>query len=524
MLIKNINQKSADSAKSIFQINSTLLDIKYTNSSLMVKFVLMVIITALSLRGSSTNIYVAKTGTNSNTGKFNSPFSTIQKGLDVAKAGDTVLVKGGIYQEYVLFPKNGNKGKPIVLKNYAKDTVTIDAQNTRVFCVNADMKNYISIIGINCINANNYAIRFSNCSNVIIENCRVSSSTKSASAEAIIITNSARKTKYIIKNCYTNNASDGICIWGEVTNVLIQNCETENSFYSGISVHAIPDDSIVSPHHIIIDGVYSHNNGWAGIGVRNTVDITIRNSHVANNGSTGIQLERNCYNSVIEDNISEYNSRSHKFETGIWIFNSTNSIVRRNIMRGNQTGLRVWSMKNFKAYYNLIINNNFRPNQTTENTSGADFRESTGKFQNNVLYGNCASNSKLGSLHVFPQGKCNISFNNNIIMNDGSAKDMVFDQADGSKVLCDFNLIFNDKRPVKVKIKENIYTWSTYKTKSNQDVHSINVDPKFISPGNGNFKLQLSSPAINAGMDVGLTHDYIGNPIFGLPDLGAIEY
>jgi len=524
MLIKYLNQENVDFAKSRFQIHSILLGIEHTIPSLMFKFVLVVIIIIWSLKVSSTNIYVAKTGTNSNTGTLNSPILTIQKGLNVAKAGDTVFVKGGIYQEYVLFPKNGNKGKPIVLKNYAKDTVTIDAQNTRVFCVNADEKNYISIIGINCNNANNYAIRFRNCSNVIIENCRVSSSTKSASAEAIIITKKKKKTNYIIKNCYTNNASDGICIWGEVTNVLIQNCETENSFYSGISVHAIPDDSIVSPHQIIIDGVYSHNNGSAGIGVRNTVNITIRNSHLAYNGSTGVQLERNCYNSIIEDNISEYNSRSHKFETGIWIFNSTNSIVRRNIMRGNQTGLRIWSMKNFQAYYNLIINNNYRPNETTENTSGADFRESTGKFQNNVLYGNSASNSKLGSLHVFPQGKSNISFNNNIIMNDGSTKDVVFNQGDGSNVFCDFNLIFNDKRPVKVKIKENIYTWSTYKSKSNQDVHSLNVDPKFISAANSNFKLQLSSPAINAGVKVGLTHDYIGNPIVGLPDIGAFEY
>lgn len=524
MLIKCFNQKSADLAKSRSQMNSILLDIEHTINALMFQLVLVVALSTWSIAGLSANIYVAKTGNNSNTGTFNSPFLTIQKGLDVAKAGDTVLIQGGIYQEYVLFPKSGIKGKPIILKNFKQETVTVDAQNTRTYCINGDSKEYIGINGINAINANNYGIRFANCSNITIDNCRVSSQAKSKSVEAILITNSIRRSNYTIKNCYTNNASDGICIWGEVTNVLIQNCETENSYYCGISVHAIPDDSIVSPHQIIIDRVYSHNNGWAGIGVRNTVNITIRKSHIAYNGSTGIQLERNSYNSLIEDNVSEYNSRSHNFETGIWIYNSANSIVRRNIMRGNQTGLRVWSMKNFQAYYNLIINNNFRPNETTENTSGADFRESTGKFQNNVLYGNSASNSKLGSLHVFPQGKCNISFNNNIIMNDGSTKDVVLNQSDGSNVFCDFNLIFNDKRPVKVKIKENIYGWIAYKAKSNQDVHSINVDPKFMSSVKGDFKLQLSSPAINAGVEVGLTHDYIGNQIVGLPDIGAFEY
>jgi len=523
MLIKYLNQENVDFAESRFQIHSILLGIEHTIPSLMFKFVLVVIIIIWSLKVSSTNIYVAKTGTNSNTGTFNSPFLTIQKGLDVAKAGDTVLVQGGIYLEYVTFKNSGTIENPIVLTNYANEVVTIDAQHIRSYCIYSKLKDYISVIGLEAVNAANYEIKFTNCSNILLENCRASNSTKSRTVENILFENTTRKNNYIIKNCHTNNGSNGIAIWGMTTNTLIQNCEVENSYYTGIVVTSLTDTAS-SPHKTVIDGVYSHNNGRSGIGTRIVVDVIIRNSHLSYNDATGIQIEAYSYNSIVEDNLCEYNSRKSEFETGIWIFNSTNSIVRRNIMQGNQTGLRIWSMKNFQAYYNLIINNNYRPNETTENTSGADFRESTGKFQNNVLYGNSASNSKLGSLHVFPQGKCNISFNNNIIMNDGSTKDVVFNQGDGSNVFCDFNLIFNDKRPVKVKIKENIYTWSTYKAKSNQDVHSINVDPKFISAANSNFNLQISSPAINAGVEVGLTHDYIGNPIVGLPDIGAFEY
>jgi len=54
-------------------------------------------------------------------------------------------------------------------------------------------------------------------------------------------------------------------------------------------------------------------------------------------------------------------------------------------------------------------------------------------------------------------------------------------------------------------------------------------DPLFTD-GSGNyslatdFMLQPSSPAINAGVNVGLTTDYAGNPIVGLPDIGAYEY
>ena len=50
------------------------------------------------------------------------------------------------------------------------------------------------------------------------------------------------------------------------------------------------------------------------------------------------------------------------------------------------------------------------------------------------------------------------------------------------------------------------------------------TDPLFTSPTTGGFTLQATSPCINAGMDVGLTQDYAGNPIVGLPDIGAYEY
>lgn len=49
-------------------------------------------------------------------------------------------------------------------------------------------------------------------------------------------------------------------------------------------------------------------------------------------------------------------------------------------------------------------------------------------------------------------------------------------------------------------------------------------NPLFTNAATGDFTLQAGSPAINAGVDVGLTHDILGNEIEGLPDIGAIEY
>jgi len=54
---------------------------------------------ALTARGaSSSEYYVAPTGNDSNPGTMTSPFATIQRGHDVAAAGDTVWIRGGTYR------------------------------------------------------------------------------------------------------------------------------------------------------------------------------------------------------------------------------------------------------------------------------------------------------------------------------------------------------------------------------------------------------------------------------------------
>jgi uncharacterized repeat protein (TIGR01451 family) len=43
-------------------------------------------------------------------------------------------------------------------------------------------------------------------------------------------------------------------------------------------------------------------------------------------------------------------------------------------------------------------------------------------------------------------------------------------------------------------------------------------------PGAGDYQLASTSPALNAGLNVGLTADMLGNPVAGSPDFGAYEY
>ncbi|MFD2115756.1 S-layer homology domain-containing protein [Paenibacillus yanchengensis] len=58
-------------------------------------------------------------------GNNSGPFKTIQKAADVAVAGDTVFIRGGVYEEEVIPKNSGTANNRIVFEPYNKEKVTI---------------------------------------------------------------------------------------------------------------------------------------------------------------------------------------------------------------------------------------------------------------------------------------------------------------------------------------------------------------------------------------------------------------
>ncbi len=81
---------------------------------------LWVILTAVSIVtvASAKTYHVATDGSDEHPGSRTAPLRTIQKAADAARAGDTILVRGGVYRESVVLRFSGQKGKLIMLKNY----------------------------------------------------------------------------------------------------------------------------------------------------------------------------------------------------------------------------------------------------------------------------------------------------------------------------------------------------------------------------------------------------------------------
>jgi hypothetical protein len=69
----------------------------------------------------------------------------------------------------------------------------------------------------------------------------------------------------------------------------------------------------------------------------------------------------------------------------------------------------------------------------------------------------------------------------------------------------------------------NLYMGTVSSISNNGGSHRIyHIDPQLKSATD--YRLKSSSPCKNAGVDVGLTTDFLGKPIRGLPDIGAYEY
>ena len=75
----------------------------------------------------STTWYVSTAGSNANSGKLTSPFQTIQHAADMAHAGDTVDIMGGVYHETVTVHNSGSASAGrITFQPYNSQPVTID--------------------------------------------------------------------------------------------------------------------------------------------------------------------------------------------------------------------------------------------------------------------------------------------------------------------------------------------------------------------------------------------------------------
>lgn len=236
---------------------------------------------------------------------------------------------------------------------------------------------------------------------------------------------------------------------------------------------------------------------------------------------------------VIEGNYIENTGTAIEFWTSVHPMR--NMIVRHNFIKDIKKkriteghGIAISGVNNasfgqrtgFQVYGNIIMN--------TEGSGISSNNKDLVKVYHNVIY-----NSEYGLRFAVTGAPLAADVHNNIVAHP---RQMFF------LVVADTKVPWED-----VSWDHNIY-WSAsgqtamfgtiltprlgftaYQNTLGWDEHSLMADPSFVSSlpqSPGDFKLRSDSPAIDAGTDVGVAFDFVGNPIPSgdAPDIGAYEY
>ncbi len=470
--------------------------------------------------------YVAPTGDDANPGTEAAPWRTIQHAADSVGPGDTVLIRGGVYQETVAINVSGTADNFITFQSYPGETAVLDG--TPFSSPDGD-------IGLQIVDQSYVAIQ-----GLEIRNYKTT--TPNAVPMGLYVGGASRHIRLLNNEIHHIESSapvdanllgadaHGLAVYGDAADP-IQDITIEGNHLHDLilgSSEALAVNGNVDGFTIRGNTVHDVNNiGIVMIGFEGTApnpaDDRARNSLVSQNivynvdsaanpayggdksadgiyvdGGTQIVIERNT---VYHTNIGMEVTSEHSGGDGSYV------IVRNNLLYLNEvTGLGIggYDAQRGSAHHVQILNNTFFQNDTLQWGNGEiliqhDVHDNV--IKNNIFYANGQS-----------------LFFGNIFSNNVNNT-------------VDYNLYFAPDGVDSAQWQWNNVTYTgfdAYRAAAGNDAHSLFADPRFTDAAAFDFNLQADSPAVAAGETLADNGDvdFAGNPRSqnGAIDMGALEF
>jgi hypothetical protein len=230
-------------------------------------------------------------------------------------------------------------------------------------------------------------------------------------------------------------------------------------------------------------------------------NITVRNlSFLANEAISCIYfLGQTCENILIE------NCEFVGSENGVRIIDGKNVIIKYNVFQNKSDAIYTYA-ENTEVYYNI-----FQSNNTAVNVASY---LSNAKIYNNVFYDNAQGiAATYADLVIY----------NNIFYLTRSGDMAINNKMD--HMVSDHNIFYPEQQGFITMAGKAYGSLKEYQQTEGLDLNSFTQDPLFLDVYNRNFELLPESPAIDAGLNVGIGFDFLGLavPHGGAPDIGSIE-
>ena len=491
----------------------------------------------------ATNHYIATTGDDSTgDGTSGNPWKTLSYACSqVVISGDSIIVGTGTFIETTNSNLSvgvniiGQGATSVIQANYSAATEFNALIVLRSLSEGTDGNQTISNLKLDGNSlTGKYAIMVAARSNVKIHDCTfIDFSDWGITFSANTDNSDSEPTSYATGNEFYNN--------------IITNCAKYDSGGRGELQIAGQLGILIYDNNMNQSGRGSGNNGWPIKGTGYNEAVKIYNNTLTKDPYDGVTFDfvielwgisnggHQIYNNIISGNTDLNDMYKGTYDYSVWFHNNTvgpdtksvnneagfelegdceNVIIEKNTFKNLDISI-LFQHSTTKYIKDVHIRYNIAKNARLTSTGGSGTPICRDIYiQNNTLNG--ASSDGIGIEAIGTYSHWELT--NNIITNNTRSSVTFYMASAGATI--DSVLVYNNIMYGNGNSDNLRYSGIT--PTNVIEVSTIKSDPLFTS--STNFVLLNGSPAINAGVDVGLTTDYLGNSIMGLPDIGAYEY
>ena len=447
--------------------------------------------------------YVAPTGNDSNAGTQASPWRTIQHAANAARAGSTVNVRGGIYEELVSINASGDASDGfITFRSYPGETAILDAghftPSGRQGVLTIHNQSYIRIEGFEIRNFHTAEHRL----------VPMGISVIGAGSHIELLNNNVHHIEQTFPGRDAPGSGGngfGIAVYGTdaktpITDLIVDGNEVHH-LKTGSSESLVVNGNVTNfriTHNVVHD---NNNIGIDVIGFEHTAP-----DPAVDQARDGLVSGNLVYNITSRGNPAYRNDES---SDGIYVDGGTRILIERNVMHDVDFGIELASEHRNRATSYITARNNLIYHSHTAGISIGGYAPERGRTDhciviNNTLYENDTSATGSGEFQMQWNMADNI-FENNIVYA-------------GPRCLMMLNRSQVDRKNPPAILDHNLYycasgahgsTWAEastvvtgfdkYVEATGNDRNSHFSDPGFVDPSRNDFHLQPDSPALAAG-------------------------
>ena len=474
-----------------------------TNLKLSVFLALFVCVSGAFGQANS-SFYVSTTGDDSNPGTQAAPWRNVQHAADVARAGSTVNVRGGVYEELVTIKASGNTTDGYVtFRSYPGETAVLDAAHFvpdgRSAILTVHDKSYVRIEGFEIRNYRTAEHRLT----------PLGISVMGSGSHIELLKNNVHHIEQTFEGRDAPGRGGngfGIAVYGTdaktpISELLIDGNEVHH-LKTGSSESLVVNGNVTNfriTHNVVHD---NNNIGIDVIGFERTAP-----DPAVDQARDGIVSRNLVYNITSRGNPAYGNDQS---SDGIYVDGGTRVLIEQNVIHDVDFGIELASEHQNRSTSYVIARNNLIYHCNTAGVSIGGYAPERGRTDhctviNNTLYDNDTAATGSGEFQM-QWNMADDTFENNIVY-AGLRCLMTLNRSEVDKnrptVNIDHNLYYcasGSKASAWKEVSASITGFDQYVQSTGNDSHSRFLDPHFVDTSARDFHLRSDSPAIAAGL------------------------